>query len=38
MFELFFLLVGLVVGWNVPEPEIAKQAKAWVLGLFNKGA
>lgn len=40
MFEImFWIFVGVLVGWNIPQPEFAKvlQTKAveWFKGLFN---
>lgn len=34
---LFWLALGVFVGWNFPQPEFAKTIQAKVLGLFKKG-
>lgn len=31
MFEIIFLVVGLFVGWNLPQPEFAKNIQAKIL-------
>jgi len=29
---LLWVLVGLFIGWNLPQPWYAKKAQDWVLG------
>lgn len=33
---LFWLALGAFVGWNLPQPEFAKNLQARVLELFKK--
>jgi hypothetical protein len=37
MFEaLFYLAVGAFVGWNIPQPEFAKNLQSKIVALFKK--
>jgi hypothetical protein len=33
---VFWIAVGCLIGWNMPQPTYAKVAQEWVVGLFNK--
>ncbi|EIC23242.1 hypothetical protein [Thiorhodovibrio frisius] len=33
---LFWIAVGTVIGWNVAQPDWAKQAQAQVMGLIGQ--
>lgn len=28
---IVWIIVGLVVGWNLPQPQFAKTAQAWIV-------
>lgn len=30
------LLIGVVVGWNLPQPQFAKDIQAKIVGFFKK--
>lgn len=32
---LFWLALGMFVGWNFPQPEFAKKMQARVIGFFR---
>ena len=37
MLETVILLaIGLIVGWNFPQPDYAKAIQAKILGIFKK--
>jgi hypothetical protein len=37
MFEtLFGIVVGLVIGWNLPQPQWAKDLQEKITGFFRK--
>jgi hypothetical protein len=36
IFVLICVIAGAYIGWNVPQPEIAKKAQDYVLGLLGK--
>jgi hypothetical protein len=36
MIELLFLLIGLFIGWNTNEPQIAKIAKYHLLNFIKE--
>lgn len=36
MLELFFLLVGLFVGWNTDQPQISKNFKNYLLTVIKE--
>ncbi len=29
--EIGILIAGIVIGWNLPQPEIAKKAQAYIM-------
>jgi hypothetical protein len=33
---LLYLLIGAFIGWNIPQPEFAKNLQAKVIALFKK--
>lgn len=33
---LFWLALGVFVGWNFPQPEFAKNIQAKIMGMFKK--
>ncbi|WP_200281593.1 hypothetical protein [Rhabdochromatium marinum] len=33
---LFWIAVGMIIGWNVAQPDWAKQAQDQVMGFINK--
>ncbi len=33
---LFWFVLGAFVGWNMPQPEFAKQIQAKVIALFKQ--
>ena len=33
---LFWIAVGIIIGWNVAQPDWAKQAQAQVMGLIGQ--
>lgn len=33
---LFWIAVGIVIGWNLEQPDWAKQAQQQAVDLFNK--
>ena len=35
---LLYLFLGAFVGWNVPQPQFAKNIQAKVLSMFSKEA
>lgn len=39
-FSLLSLIIGLFIGWNLPQPVLAKKLQDWVVGkvksLFKK--
>ena len=34
---LFWLALGAFIGWNFPQPEVAKNIQAKVIAVFRKG-
>jgi hypothetical protein len=37
MEELLLVAIGIVIGWNLPQPDWARDAQEKVLGFFRKG-
>ena len=37
MFELLLIVLGIFLGWNLPQPEYAKRFEQKVMSFFNKG-
>jgi hypothetical protein len=35
---LFWLILGAFIGWNLPQPEFAKNIQAKIKGLFTKSS
>lgn len=35
MLELIIFVVGLFIGWSTEEPQMAKTAKAYLIGLYK---
>lgn len=33
---LFWLLVGAFIGWNIPQPDFAKNLQSKILDFFKK--
>lgn len=34
--NIFLVIVGLLVGWNVPRPQWAKDVQAWVVAKYKE--
>jgi hypothetical protein len=35
LFALFWIIVGIVIGWNLPQPDWAKQIQERVVSAFK---
>lgn len=33
---LLWITVGIIIGWNLPQPSWAKAAQAWVVAKWNE--
>jgi hypothetical protein len=33
---LFWLAIGMFIGWNFPQPEFAKNLQVKLMGMFRK--
>lgn len=36
LFNSFLVLIGILIGWNLPQPEYAKNIQAKVVAWFKK--
>lgn len=34
--EIIFMVIGLFVGWNLPQPKWAKIAQEWITNKFKE--